>query len=109
VDCLEERTLEWDAADFDVAVIGTNGVSAAYGCTTTTPSEAVCKRNALLRAKRRFVMAETSKYGVWQSEQFANFEDQIEIVTAVDVADPRVDELIDIVAGGNSTVHVISM
>lgn len=78
VDCAEEFTLDWDKVSFDMAVVGTNGVSVQYGCTTTTPSEAIGKRSALLCAERRLVMAEPYKYGVWQSEQFASFDDRIE-------------------------------
>jgi DeoR/GlpR family transcriptional regulator of sugar metabolism len=104
----EERTLEWDG-EFDVAVIGTNGVSSQYGCTTTTASEAVDKRRALLQARRRFIMAEPSKYGVWQSEHFASFDDQLTIVTAVSGSDDRVMELAESLEGTSSTVELVQM
>jgi DeoR family fructose operon transcriptional repressor len=108
VSCEEERTLEWDG-EFDVAVIGTNGISAQYGCTTTTPSESVDKRRALLQARRRFIMAEPSKYGVWQSEHFASFDDRLTIVTAVSGSDDRVMELAGSLEGTSSAVEIVQM
>jgi DeoR/GlpR family transcriptional regulator of sugar metabolism len=108
VSCEEERTLEWDG-QFDVAVIGTNGVSSQYGCTTTTGSEAVDKRRALLKARRRFIMAEPSKYGVWQSENFASFDDQLSIVTAVNGSDDRVIELAEYLRATSSAIELVQM
>lgn len=108
VSCEEESTLEWDG-EFDVAVIGTNGVSAQYGCTTTTPSEAIDKRRALLQARRRFIMAEPSKYGVWQSEQFASFDDGVTIVTAVNGSEDRVMELARTLEGTSSRIELVPM
>jgi DeoR/GlpR family transcriptional regulator of sugar metabolism len=108
VSCEEERTLEWDG-EFDVSVIGTNGVSSQYGCTTTTASEAVDKRRALLKARRRFIMAEPSKYGVWQSEHFASFDDQLTIVTAVSGSDDRVMELARSLKETPSRVEIVQM
>jgi DeoR/GlpR family transcriptional regulator of sugar metabolism len=108
VSCEEESTLEWDG-EFDIAVIGTNGLSLEYGCTTTTPSEAIDKRRALLKARRRFIMAEPSKYGVWQSEHFASFDDQLTIVTAVRGSDDRVAELAGSLEGTPSRIELVQM
>jgi DeoR/GlpR family transcriptional regulator of sugar metabolism len=108
VSCEEERTLKWDS-EFDVAVIGTNGITLEYGCTTTTPSEAVDKRHALLQARRRIIMAEPSKYGVWQTEQFASFDDQITVVTAVSGYEERVTGLAKGLEGTSSTVKIVQM
>ncbi len=108
VSCEEERTMEWDG-EFDIAVIGTNGLSLEYGCTTTTPSEAVDKRRALLMARQRLIMAEPSKYGVWQSEHFASFDDRLTIVTAVSGSDDRVMELAGKLEGTSSTVELVQM
>lgn len=109
VDCPEEPALEWEQAAFDVAVIGTNGVSVEHGCTTTTATEAVLKRKALLLARRRYVMAEASKYGVWQSEPFASFDDGITLVTALEGDDPRVDDVMKATEGSVSSVVVVTM
>ncbi len=108
VSCEEERTMEWDG-EFDIAVIGTNGLSLEYGCTTTTASEAVDKRRALLMARQRLIMAEPSKYGVWQSEHFASFDDRLTIVTAVSGSDDRVMELAGKLEGTSSTVELVQM
>jgi DeoR/GlpR family transcriptional regulator of sugar metabolism len=109
VDCEEELTLEWESAAFDVAILGTNGVSEIYGCTTTDSLEATVKRGALLRASRRFVLAEPSKYGVWQSEQFATFDDSLTIVTAVRDLDSRVEELRLRIESTNSEIVLVDM
>ncbi|MCH8899291.1 MAG: TIR domain-containing protein [Acidobacteria bacterium] len=109
VDCPEEMTLEWESAAFDTAVIGTNGVSWEYGCTTTEPGEAHGKRQALLVSERRFVMAEPSKYGVWQSEHFASFEDHLTIVTAVREPDDRVTKLQGQIAGSGSEIVTVEI
>lgn len=94
---------------FDVAFVGTNGVSREYGCTTTTPSEAEVKRLALLRADRRVILAEPSKYGVWQTERFANFDDGLEIVTACSQYEKRVHDLADGLSETSSHVTLIDM
>jgi len=78
---------------YDLAVIGTNGVSYEYGCTTTAASEAESKRCALERARRRIVLAEPAKYGIWQTESFASFQDGLTIMTACEGADARVETL----------------
>jgi len=93
VDLDESTATSRLAAQFDMAVVGTNGISFEHGCTTTTGTESAGKRRALLRAEGRFIMAEPSKFGVWQSEQFADFNDGLTIVTAVAGEDGHVSEL----------------
>lgn len=94
---------------FDMAVIGTNGVSLEYGCTTTVGAEALGKRRALTRAKKRYIMAEPSKYGVWQSERFANFDDELIVVTAVKGIDPSVTDLAAKLVETNSRVEIVQI
>jgi DeoR/GlpR family transcriptional regulator of sugar metabolism len=109
VDCAEEMTLEWESAHFDVAVVGTNGVSEEYGCTTTEAGEAAGKRGALLRSETRYVMAEPSKYGVWQSEQFASFDDRLRIVTALSEQNDQVTSMQQHLRGTSSEIVIVEM
>ncbi len=94
---------------YDLTVVGTNGVSIEFGCTTTAPSEAHGKRRALERGDRRFVLAEPSKYGVWQTEQFAGFDDGLTILTACAEPDERVEQIVREVAGTPSEVVIVPM
>ncbi len=47
----------------DVAFMGTIGVSAAQGMTTTDPAEAFTKEQAMARASRTVLLADSSKFG----------------------------------------------
>jgi DeoR/GlpR family transcriptional regulator of sugar metabolism len=47
----------------DLAFMGTIGVSAAQGMTTTDPAEAFTKEQAMARASRVVLMADSSKFG----------------------------------------------
>lgn len=47
----------------DVAFMGTIGVSAEHGMTTTDPAEAFTKEQALARASRAVLLADSSKFG----------------------------------------------
>lgn len=68
---------------FDIAFCGTNGIHWPSGCTTTAESQAEGKNRALLSARRRVIMADSSKYGVRQEQVFADFGMNLEIVTAL--------------------------
>ena len=52
-----------DQLRFDLAFLGTIGVSAAEGLTTTDPAEAFTKECALARATRAVLLADSSKFG----------------------------------------------
>lgn len=109
VDAPEEPALDWSEATFDAAVIGTNGVSVEFGCTTTKPAEAIGKRRALLLAQTRYIMAEPSKYGVWQSEQFASFDDALVLVTACATPDQRVSEVASALRNTSSRIQIVEL
>lgn len=52
-----------DQMHMDLAFMGTIGVSAAAGLTTTDPGEAFTKEQALSRAARAVLLADSSKFG----------------------------------------------
>lgn len=103
---------EHPAGSFDMAVVGTNGISFEHGCTTTTPIEAAEKRAALLGAHKRVIMAEPAKYGVWQTERFADFDDDLLVVTGVEQS-PGITEaktvsaLSNLLEGSTSRIAVV--
>lgn len=55
----------------DVAFMGTIGVSAAQGLTTTDPAEAFTKEQALARAARAVLLADSTKFGKTSFVRFA--------------------------------------
>ncbi|MEI3866952.1 DeoR/GlpR family DNA-binding transcription regulator [Microbacterium sp. CCNWLW134] len=65
----------------DVAVIGTNGISAAFGLSTPDPEEAAVKRAVVSAARRVIVLADTSKVGEEYLVRFAGLEDIDVLVT----------------------------
>lgn len=54
----------------DFAFLGASGLDAAEGCSTTELSEAEMKRRILSRAKRKVLLADSSK---WQNPSTVNF------------------------------------
>ncbi|WP_392544533.1 DeoR/GlpR family DNA-binding transcription regulator [Oryzobacter telluris] len=77
----------------DVAVLGTNGVSAARGLTTPDQAEALVKA-AMVRSARRVVVAtDSSKAGDDHLHRFARLEEVDLLVTDTDLADDVAAEL----------------
>lgn len=77
----------------DVAVIGTNGISAARGLTTPDQAEAAVK-SAMVRAARRVIVAtDSSKAGDDHLHRFAEIADVDLVVTDGDLAEDVVREL----------------
>lgn len=76
----------------DLAFVGTNGVCWGAGFTTATLSETETKKLMLQRARRRFIVADPSKFGMRQDHVFAGFDDQIEIITVVNGQKRILDE-----------------
>lgn len=77
----------------DVAVLGTNGFSAARGLTTPDQAEANAKA-AMVRAARRVIVAtDSSKAGDDHLHRFAMLEQVDLVVTDDDLADDVADEL----------------
>lgn len=77
---------------FDIALCGTNGIYWPDGCTTASAAQARGKNVALQHARRRIIMADSSKYNVQQEETFATFDMGLEIITAPDSDRRTVEE-----------------
>lgn len=77
----------------DVAVAGTNGISARRGVTTPDMAEAATKRAILRSARQCVLLADSSKFG---RDEFAHVADLTEIDTIItdsEVASDMVDEI----------------
>ncbi|MEA5454842.1 DeoR/GlpR family DNA-binding transcription regulator [Sinomonas sp. JGH33] len=72
----------------DLAVIGTNGVHAAFGLSTPDTEEAAVKAAFVRAARRVVVLADASKLGVETLVQFARLDQLDSLVTN---ADPQPD------------------
>ena len=82
-----------DGLVVDVAVLGTNGVSAARGLTTPDQAEALVKA-AMVRSARRVVVAtDSSKAGDDHLHRFARLEEVDLVITDTDLADDVAAEL----------------
>lgn len=100
-------TLADELGGFDIAFVGTNGVWWPDGCTTTAPLEASGKKVALLNARRRVVLAESSKYDVRQEEVFGTFDMDIELVTAADERRATVEEFAARLGSTTSKITIV--
>jgi DeoR/GlpR family transcriptional regulator of sugar metabolism len=65
----------------DVAFAGTNGVSIEAGFTTQDMSEVRTKAAMLKSAKRKFIVTDSSKFGVRHHHTFATFDEDVSIIT----------------------------
>jgi len=77
----------------DVAVMGTNGISAARGLTTPDQAEAQAKRAMVAAARRVVVATDSSKAGDDHLHRFADLADVDLVVTDADLADDVAEEL----------------
>jgi len=77
----------------DVAVIGTNGMSASRGFTTPDQAEAHAKRAMVAAARRVVVAADSTKAGDDHFHRFAKVDDVDVVVTDTDLACDFADEL----------------
>lgn len=77
----------------DVAVLGTNGMSASRGFTTPDEAESRAKRAMVASARRVIVAADSSKAGDDHFHRFAAPEDVDLIITDTDMADDVAAEL----------------
>lgn len=76
----------WAAASLkgiraDVAIVGTDGFSIEHGLTTPNPSEAETKAAILAAARRKIVLADSTKFGTDHFAAFANVADIDVIIT----------------------------
>lgn len=89
----EWATRALEGVTVDLAVLGTNGISAGRGLTTPDQAEALVKR-AMVRAARRAVVAtDSSKAGDDHLHRFADLADVDLVVTDADLADDVAAEL----------------
>ncbi|HET7761710.1 MAG TPA: D-beta-D-heptose 1-phosphate adenosyltransferase, partial [Phycicoccus sp.] len=89
----EWATRALEGVTVDLAVLGTNGISAGRGLTTPDQAEALVKR-AMVRAARRVVVAtDSSKAGDDHLHRFAELTDVDLVVTDADLADDVAAEL----------------
>ena len=89
----EWATAALDGLVVDLAVLGTNGFSAARGLTTPDQTEAFVKA-AMVRSARRVLLAtDSSKVGDDHLHRFATLADVDLIVTDTDLADDVAAEL----------------
>ena len=77
----------------DVAILGTNGVSARHGFTTPDPDEAAVKRAMARSARQVVVLADSSKLGQEQLVRFASTDDVDTLVTDTDAGGDEIDAL----------------
>ncbi len=61
--------------NFTIGFWGTNGIHRTMGFTTPDPEEADIKRVSMSRCKRRFIVADSSKFGAVSPVTFADFKD----------------------------------
>lgn len=60
--------------NFTIGFWGANGIHRTIGFTTPDPEEADIKRVSMSRCKRRFIVADSSKFGVISPVTFAEFK-----------------------------------
>ncbi|MDN4483655.1 DeoR/GlpR family DNA-binding transcription regulator [Demequina lignilytica] len=77
----------------DVAVIGTNGISAARGLTTPDQAEAEVKRAMVTSARRVIVATDSTKAGDDHLHRFASLAEVDLVVTDADLSEDVLDEL----------------
>jgi DeoR family fructose operon transcriptional repressor len=82
-----------DGLVVDVAVLGTNGVSASRGLTTPDQAEALVKAAMVASARRVVVATDSSKAGDDHLHRFARLDEVDLIVTDTDLADDVAAEL----------------
>jgi DeoR family transcriptional regulator, aga operon transcriptional repressor len=86
-------TLTLESMRFDLAFIGCNGVHAQNGVTNVNLPETEIKRQVIRAARRRVLVADSSKLGVTEVGVVGPLSDFATLVTAGDVAQSVVDEL----------------
>jgi DeoR/GlpR family transcriptional regulator of sugar metabolism len=65
----------------DIAFMGTIGVSAEQGLTTTDPAEAFTKEQAMARATRTVLLADSSKFGKTSFVRFGTLSDLSAVIS----------------------------
>lgn len=76
-----ERAIEsLNMYNFSVGFFGANGVSTVKGITTPELKEAMVKKSAISKCKKKILLADSSKFNEVSSVKFADFKD-MEIIT----------------------------
>lgn len=70
----------------DLAYFGANGISREHGLTTPDPAVAAVKREAVLRSRRRVLVAVHAKFGVTSFCDFAKLADFEAIITGTELS-----------------------
>lgn len=65
----------------DICFVGTNGITQEDGFSTHVNSETKSKSEILKFSTRRFVLTDSSKFGIKEEISFASFDDGITIIT----------------------------
>lgn len=82
-----------DGVCADVALLGTNGLSAGRGLTTPDQAEADVKEAMVRAARRRIVLADASKVGEVHLHRFAALEELDLVITDDDLDEDHLAEL----------------
>ncbi|GAA0514274.1 DeoR family transcriptional regulator [Saccharopolyspora subtropica] len=77
----------------DVGFFGTNGFSAARGCTTPDPAESAVKAAMIAACRKRVLLADHSKYGDDQFSRFAELAEIDLVITDDGLDQAALDEL----------------
>ena len=65
---------------FTKGFFGTNGIHSKFGFTTPNNNEAIIKENAMQRCKEKYILADSTKFGIVSKVVFSN-DDNTKIIT----------------------------
>src|SRR5204862_6305057 len=77
----------------DVAIIGANGMSVAHGATVPDGQIATVKATAMKSARRRLLVADSSKYGSNSFATFARLNEFERLITDTNLSDTALQEI----------------
>ena len=60
---------------FDICFVGCNGIDETFGVTTAEENEAFIKATAIKNSKRKYILADKSKFGHRKFQKFAELDD----------------------------------
>ncbi len=95
----------------DLAFVGTNGIFKSTGFTTHNNSEKGTKAALISSADNAIIVADPSKFGVYQECVFATFKDTLTVLTAKDgndKVDKKVDEYAEVFDGTSVQLEVVN-
>lgn len=65
----------------DIAIVGANGIDPNFGFTTHSARTASSKRQILRGSRKKYIVADSTKFGVHEDIAFATFRDDITLLT----------------------------